>query len=52
MAKLREDRQPAKVPHECGSMDWMCDELLDGRRIWVLTIVDNFSRVSPAIWVG
>ena len=25
---------------------------LDGRRIWALTIVDNFSRVSPAIWVG
>ena len=33
-------------------MDWMCDELFDGRRIWVLTIVDNFSRVSPGIWVG
>ena len=52
MAKLREDRQSAKAPHECWSMDWTCDELLDGHRIWVLTIVDNFSRVSPAIWVG
>ena len=25
---------------------------LNGCRIWALTIVDNFSRVSPAIWVG
>ena len=33
-------------------MDWMYDELFDGRRLWVLTIVDNFSRVSPGIWVG
>ena len=33
-------------------MDWMWDELFGGRRIWVLTIVGNFSRVSPAIWVG
>lgn len=52
MAKLRADRRPARAPHECWSMDWMCDELVDGRRIWVLTIVDNLSRVSPAIWVG
>jgi len=33
-------------------MDWMYDELFDGRRIWVLTIVDNFSRVSPGLWAG
>ena len=30
----------------------MYDELFDGRRIWVLTIVDNFSRVSPGLWAG
>jgi hypothetical protein len=28
------------------------DERFEGRRIWVLTIVDNFSRVSLGIWVG
>ena len=33
-------------------MDWMCDELFDGRRIWILTIVDNFSRVGPGISVS
>ena len=30
----------------------MYDELFDGRRLWVLTLVDNFSRVCPALWVG
>jgi len=32
-------------------MDFMADQLFDGRRIRVLTIVDNFSRVSPLIGV-
>ena len=34
------------------SMDFMSDELFDGRRIRLLTIVDNFSRESLAIRVG
>jgi transposase InsO family protein len=33
-------------------MDFMADELFDGRRLRLLTIVDNFSRVSPFIVVG
>jgi putative transposase len=52
MAKLREDRVPAIAPNDCWSMDWMYDQLFDGRRLWVLTLVDNFSRVCPALWVG
>ena len=52
MAKLREDRCPAQAANDCWSMDWMADELFDGSRIWVLTIVDNFSRVSPRLWAG
>ena len=32
-------------------MDFLTDSLLDGRRFRVLTIVDNVSRVSPAIAV-
>ncbi len=51
-AKLREDRCPATAPNQCWSMDFMADELFNGRRIRVLTIVDNFSRVSPVIEVG
>ncbi len=50
-AKLREDRRPARAPNDCWSIDWMYDELHDGRRIWVLTIVDSFSCVSPGLWV-
>ena len=51
-AKLREDRTEAIRPNQCWSMDFMADELFDGRRLRLLTIVDNFSRVSPFIGVG
>ena len=30
-------------------MDFMSDQLFDGRRIRILTVVDAFTRVSPAI---
>ena len=43
---------PARRPHERWSLDFMTDSLADGRRFRVLTIVDNVSRVSPAIAVG
>ncbi len=33
-------------------MDFVSDSLHDGRRFRVLTIVDNFTRESPAIEVG
>jgi transposase InsO family protein len=33
-------------------MDFVSDSLHDGRRFRALTIVDNFTRVSPAIEVG
>ena len=33
-------------------MDFVSDSLYDGRRFRALTIVDNVSRVSPAIEVG
>ena len=39
-------------PNECWSMDFVSDCLHDGRRFRALTIVDNVSRVSPAIEVG
>jgi len=52
MAKLRDDRMAAVAPNDCWSMDWMYDQLFDGTRLWVLTLVDNFSRVCPALWAG
>jgi putative transposase len=39
-------------PLERWSLDFLSDSLADGRRFRVLTIVDNVSRVSPAIAVG
>jgi putative transposase len=42
----------ATSPNERWSMDFVSDSLHDGRRFRVLTLVDHFSRVSPAIEVG
>jgi putative transposase len=33
-------------------MDFMSDQLYNGRRLWLLTIVDNHTRESLAIHVG
>lgn len=49
---LRVLPRPAQRPHERWSLDFLTDSLIDGRRFRVLTLVDNVSRVSPAIEVG
>ena len=41
----------AARPNESWSMDFMADELFDGRRFRLLTIVDDFTRESLAIEV-
>lgn len=44
-ACLKRDLRPlAAEKNECWSMDFMSDELFDGRRIRLLTIVDNHTR--------
>jgi len=43
---------PATKPLERWSLDFLTDGLANGRRFWVLTIVDAVSRVSPVIEVG
>lgn len=48
----RMERAVATEQNEGWSMDFMSDELFDGRRIRLLTIVDNFTRESLAIEVG
>lgn len=48
----RELRPAAARKNECWSMDFMSDELFDGRRIRLLTIVDIHTRESLAIYVG
>ena len=48
-AKLREDRREATAVNETWAMDFVHDQLATGRKLRVLTIVDTFSRFSPAL---
>ena len=50
-AKIRDARSPATGPRQIWAMDWMYDQLFDGRRIWVLAVLDTWSRVCPVLWV-
>ena len=49
--RKRELRPTATRKNECWSMDFVSDQLYDGRRIRVLTLVDNHTRESPALHV-
>ncbi len=48
-AKLREDRTSPAQRNDVWAMDFVHDQLFDGRKTRVLTIVDAFTRYSPAI---
>lgn len=48
-AKLRNDRRSATRSNETWAMDFVHDQLATGRKLRVLTIVDIFSRFSPAV---
>jgi putative transposase len=50
-ARRRMERVDAMAPNESWSMDFMSDELFNGQRIRLLTLVDNFTRESLAIEV-
>ena len=50
-AHPRERRKPT-VPNEVWSLDFVADQLADGRRFRALTVVDVFTRESLAIEVG
>lgn len=52
VSKVRVARPVATNPNERWSMDFVSDSLHDGRRFRDLTLVDQFSRESPAIEVG
>ena len=51
-SQVRRERSQATRINENWSMDFMADQLFDGCRFRLLTIVDNFSRESLAIRVG
>lgn len=50
--KSRMEPTLAKRRNECWSMDFVTDNLFNGRRLRILTIVDNFSRESVGIFVN
>jgi putative transposase len=49
VSALRPAKVEAQAPNEHLSMDFMSDKLANGKRFRVFTLVDNFSRVSPAV---
>jgi len=49
---LRMEMPAATRPHEVWSMDFLSDACAGGRRLRILTIVDDFTRLSPGILVG
>ena len=50
-AAHREERDEPQEVNDCWSMDFVADQLFNGRRFRALTVVDNFSRESPIITV-
>jgi len=50
-AKRRGAPVTATLPNEVWAMDFVSDQLFDGRRIRILTIVDAFTKISPAVSV-
>ena len=48
-AAHRVERPEISTIHQCWSMDFVSDQLFNGRRFRALTIVDNFSRKCMAI---
>jgi putative transposase len=46
---VRVQMPPASKPNEVWSMDFMSDACSRGRRLKILTLVDDFSKVSPGI---
>ena len=51
-AKLRQPKQRAQSMNEIWSMDFVADNLFDGRKLRMLTVVDLFTRECLAIDVG
>jgi putative transposase len=51
-AAHRLERPGLERMYQCCSMDFVADQLFDGRKFRALTLVDNFSRQCMAIRVG
>jgi len=51
-AAHRLERIELQRPHQSWRMDFVADQLFDGRKIRAFTIVDNFSRQCGTVHVG
>jgi transposase InsO family protein len=51
-AQHREERTPARKANDVWSMEFVVDQLADGRRFRLLTIVDLFTRECLDIEIG
>ena len=51
-AQVRQEKIIAYAPNDCWSMDFMSDQLFTGEKLKLLTIVDNYTKLSPMIGVG
>ena len=50
MAAQRLDRIDVQRVHQVWSMDFVADQLFNGSRFRVLTVVDNYSKKSPGLY--
>jgi putative transposase len=50
-ARQRQPLPAAQRVNECWSMDFVSDQLYDGRKLRALTLIDAYSRECLAIWV-
>ena len=49
---IRKEKPAVQSVNECWSMDFVADQLVDGRRIRILTIVDNFTRENLGLYAA
>lgn len=50
--KARGERSDARAPTICWAMDFVHDQWFEGHRFKMLTVVDTYSKICPAIGVG
>jgi putative transposase len=50
-AMQRQVKPAAQAINECWSMDFVSDQLYDGRKLRALTLIDAYTRECLAIWV-
>jgi len=50
-AAQRQERIEATSVHQVWSMDFVADQLFNGKRFRILTVVDNYSKKSPSLSV-